>query len=244
MKPNFSVSNLSWLPPTEEWDFRSVTAGECRVACHWEYARQTGRAAAMNKNGHNYCPSNYRQAARELFPRAWEVLTKEQREKVVASFQPVPVIQVRNLREFFKRMPKQGANQNVLQSLWRHSYVIIPEFRVYGVEVVIREFEKWARKEAKQHPQSRRAQAAELPFDTLKWLAVERLDKARIEAGVTIEKAREGVDAYRKTNNQCDPNDVFPIYASDGAWLKARNNAQVCQTKSAATPSFLLAELI
>jgi hypothetical protein len=32
--------DLKWLPPAEEWDFRSVTEVECPVACHWEYERE------------------------------------------------------------------------------------------------------------------------------------------------------------------------------------------------------------
>lgn len=108
---------------------------------------------------------------------------------------------------------------------------------------MIKEFEKWARQEAKQYPPSRRAQAAEPPFDALKWLAVARLDKARRQAGVTIEKARETLLAYRQANRSDGLNDVFPAYASDGAWSKARNDAQRCQTKSLGDPAHLLAEL-
>ncbi len=92
---------LKWLPPAEEWDFRSVTAAECRVACHWEYERETHPFAATQK----YFPPNYRQAAQELFPQPWTTLTKEQRQKVLATFLPSPALQIRKLREFFKRMP-------------------------------------------------------------------------------------------------------------------------------------------
>ncbi len=28
-----------WLPPRDEWDFRSITPEKCRLACLWEYAR-------------------------------------------------------------------------------------------------------------------------------------------------------------------------------------------------------------
>src|SRR3974390_1274939 len=181
--------NLNWLPRGEEWDCGLVAPEECRVACHWEYARH--ELPPMSKPGDQYvfCPHNYRQAAREHFPAPWLSLTKAQREKILESFYPAPVMQVRTLREFFKRMPTNGSHPEILQALLRHSYVIIPNFRVHGVEAVIKEFEKWARKEAKQHPQSRRAQAAEPPFDALKWLAVARLDKARSKAKVTIEQA-------------------------------------------------------
>jgi hypothetical protein len=62
--------DFKWLPPTEEWDFRSVTEDECRVACHWEYERQDSRSTSK-LGGQKYVPVNYHQAARELFPQAW-----------------------------------------------------------------------------------------------------------------------------------------------------------------------------
>ena len=251
--------DLKWLPPAEEWDFRSVTVSECRVACHWEYEREnhpsTPNPAAQHKAGtaasmaaqsgatRIYYPTNYRQSARELYPQAWTTLTKEQRQKVMESFSPAPVMQVRKLREFFKRMPMSGASPEILQSYLQHSYVVVPNFTLHGVEAVIKEFEKWARKEAKQYRQSRRAQAAEPPFDALKWLAVARLDKARRKAHVTIDKARETMLAYRQENRQLDSNSVFPIYASDGAWSKANTDSQRCQNKARNDSSFLLAEL-
>lgn len=239
LKSKSKSIDLKWLPPAEEWDFRSVMEVECRVACHWEYERESHPFAVPQK----YFPPNYRQAARELFPQAWTTLTKEQRQKVMETFLPAPVMQVRKLREFFKRMPMNGAHPEILQGLLHYSYVVVPNFQVHGVEAVIKEFEKWARKEAKQYPQSRRAQAAEPPFDALKWLAVARLDKARRKANVTIEKARETVIAYRQENRQLDSNSVLPIYASDGAWSKAKTDSQHCQEKARNSPSFLLAEL-
>lgn len=241
LKPQ--AEDFKWLPPAEEWDFRSVTEGECRVACHWEYERQDSRSTSK-LGGQKYVPVNYHQAARELFPQAWTTLTREQRAKVVESFLPSPVIQVRKLREYLKRMPVNGANPEIFQAFLHQAYVIVPNFRGHGVEAVIKEFAKWARQEAKQHPPTRRAQAAELPFDALKWLAVLRLDAARRMAGVTIERARETVRAYRQKHPHATYHgDVFPVYASDGAWSKARKDATKCQAKAKINPSFLLAEL-
>ena len=235
--------DFKWLPPAEEWDFRSVTEDECRVACHWEYERQDRRL--MSKpGGQKYFPIIYHQAARELFPQAWATLTREQRAKVVESFFPSPALQVRKLREYLKRMPVSGANTEIFQACLNQAYVVVPNFRVHGVEAVIKRFAKWARQESKQHPPSPRAQAAELPFDALKWLAVLRLDQARRTAGITIEKARETVRAYRQKHPQTFClGDVFPVYASDGAWSKARNDATKCQIKSRSSPAYLLAEL-
>lgn len=242
MKPK--ATDLKWLPPAQEWDFRSVTVRECRVACHWEYEREKITSKLIQSGAEQtYCPAIYRQAARELFPEAWTTLTKEQREKVLATFFPIPVLQVRKLGEFLKRMPKRESNPTLLRSYLEDTYVIIPHFRLYGVEVLIRELEKWARKEARQYLQSRRAQAADPPFDALKWLAVARLDKTRRKAGVTINNMGEAVKAYRQLHPRPNPNDVFPAYASDGAWLTARNNAHKCMTKSCSNPAFLLAEL-
>lgn len=235
--------DFKWLPPAEEWDFRLVTEAECRVACHWEYERQDSRSTSK-LGDQKYIPANYHQTARELFPQAWATLTREQRVKVVESFLPSPVIQVRKLREYLKRMPVNGANPEIFQAFLHQAYVVVPNFRGHGVEAVIKEFSKWARQEAKQHPPARRAQAAELPFDALKWLAVLRLDQARRKSGVTIERARETVSAYRQKHpNATYHGDVFPVYASDGAWSKARKDATKCQAQVKINPAYLLAEL-
>lgn len=250
MKPKSAIGakacNLTWLPPQEEWDFRSVTQQECRVAAYWEYEREYIPIRIIQSGGSKSpaLPASFRQAARELFPRAWVTLTKEQRAEVVSSFLPSPALQVRKLREFLKRMPSYGSHTDITQHILQHSYVVIPNFRVHGVEVVIRELEKWARQEAKHYPLSRRAQAAELPFDTLKWLAVARLEAARNKAKkLTIETARDTVAQYQRLHRQPDANGVLPIYASDGAWLKAKQNAQDCLEKAAKDPSILMAEL-
>jgi hypothetical protein len=239
------AADLKWLPPAEEWDFRSVTPQECRVAAYWEYEREHAPVRIIQSGGAkspNF-PAEFRQPAREVFPQAWNTLSPEQRVKIVESFLPSPALQVRKLREFLKRMPANEAHPELLQRFLHQSYVIIPDFRVHGFEVVIAEFERWAREEAKNYPSARRAKAAELPFDTLKWLAVARVDVARCKASITIEKTRKALGAYQQLNRRPDANGVFPIYASDGAWLKARKSAHECQAKSAEDPSLLLAGL-
>ena len=246
MKPRKSqpsAVDFSWLPPAEEWDFRAITEKDCRIACHWEYARQDNRSTAPFPDGQKCHPQNYRQAARELFPQAWITLTKEQREKVLRSFAPVPALQVRKLEEFLKRMPASGMNPDIHEAFLKNAYTIIPNFSLHGVEAVIKAFEKWARQEAKQYRRSRRAQAAELPFDALKWLAVLRLDTARRQAGLTIGTARATLERYLKKKLQPDVGWVFPAYASDGAWSKASRDAKRCQDQSRNNPGLLLAEL-
>ena len=239
-----SVVDFSWLPPAEEWDFRAITEKECRVACHWEYARQDNRSTSPFPDGQKWHPKNYRQAARELFPQAWITLTTEQRKKVILSFSRVPALQVRKLEEFFKRMPSSGMNSDIHEAFLKYAYVVIPSFSLHGVEAVIGELTTWARLESKQYRRSRRAQAAELPFDALKWLAVLRLDEARRMAGVTIGTARATLKIYLKKNLLFDVGGVFPTYASDGAWSKASRDAKRCQNQSRKNPSLLLAELV
>jgi hypothetical protein len=121
--------------------------------------------------------------------------------------------------------------------------VITPNFSGHGVEAVLKQLESWARKEAREYPRARRAQAAELPFDALKWLAVLRVDEARRKANVTIGRARETVRAFGQKYAQDHHGAVFPDYASDGAWSKAGTDALKCQAWMKSDPSFLLAEL-
>jgi hypothetical protein len=201
--------DLKWLPPGEEWDFRSITAAECRVACHWEYARQVHKAtlpipanqsaSSGNKAGRGgFVPAIYRQAARELFPQAWGALTKEQRARILDSFQPIPPLQVRKLDDFLRQT--QAASPEMMRRFRANSYVLLPNFSVFGVEVVIAEFEVWARNEAKLHRPSPRAKAAALPYDNLKWLAVLRVDEARQKACINFDKANDSLKAYRIKN--------------------------------------------
>ncbi len=157
----------------------------------------------------------------------------------------MPALQVRKLGDFMERMKWSAtAMPKTVQPYLEYSYVIQPNFSVRGVGAVIKEFEAWARKEAKQYRQSPRAKAAEPPFDALKWLAVLRVEEARSKARVRFEQAQEAIAAYRKKNPQLDSNGVFPVYASHGAWSKARADAQHLQSKTMNGSSELLAGLI
>jgi hypothetical protein len=64
-----------------------------------------------------------------------------------------------------------------------------------------------------------------LPFDLLKWLSVYRLEQKRRTADINYEAAQESVREFRRCNPHRDPDDVFPIYSSHGAWSKARRDA-------------------
>ena len=107
MKTKSTTIHFDWLPAAAEWDFRSITRRECRVACHWEYEREESRSMPVFPGGLKYVPVNYRQAARELFPQAWTTLTAKERERVLASFFPSPAVQVRKLGDFLKRVTLQ-----------------------------------------------------------------------------------------------------------------------------------------
>jgi hypothetical protein len=244
--------DMSWLPAREEWDFRSVTETECRVACHWEYARdirQLARAAIVRPSGIGV--QNEKAEGEVIkrdivtknafFPRAWTNLSAAERTSVLGAVAPPPPLQVRTLREFVARAnwivdPKAEQFERLSQG----AYVIRPNFSALGVEVIIKEFEKWARKEAKNYARSPRAKAAEPPFDLLKWLSVYRLEAKRCEAGITYETAQESLREYRRGNGKPDPNDVFPVYASHGAWSKARRDAERVRAKVIGDFAFLL----
>ena len=249
MKP--IISDPSWLPAREEWDFRDVEPGECRVACHWEYMRRHYRVlseaavpAGEGLGGNTSVmdgPAHFHGAAREFFPRAWVTLSQADRHRVMDSFPPIPALQVRTLRDFLPRLHgAMYANSKLGQGFFSHAYVILPNFTGAGVEAVIREFKKWARSEARHHRRSARAKAAMLPFDALKWLAVWRLDEARRGVGVTFARTREALLSYRKKNPQACLQDVFPIYSSHGAWCKARSDAEHYYAKLLSSPSLLL----
>ena len=206
-----SLPDLPWLPPPHEWDFRSVTPAECRLACHWEYSRdlRLASAAALRpapppadsqkpvlhpipvrplQPGH---PPEYHLPASALFPQPWLSLTRQQRACVLDSFHAPPAVQVRKLGDFLSRIQwARHAHPDALKPFLDHCFVVQPNFTRYGVETVLKQLEAWARKEARNYPPSPRARAAELPSDALKWLAVLRLDRARRPAGVTWQQAR------------------------------------------------------
>lgn len=245
-KQHASAVDFSWMPPKEEWDFRSVTNQECRVAAYWEYEREyiTKRIIRICGEPSPACPPIFRQAAREFFPRAWNTLAPEQRARIVESFIPTPALQVCKLSDFLTRIPPPGTNPEITSGLLLHARVIIPNFRVQGVEEVIKEFDNWARREAGRYPASPRAHAAALPFSALKWLAVARLEAARNKVEkLTIQMARDAVVKYQRAHPQRSAGEVFPVYDSDGAWLKAYQSAYDCMNKAVRDPSTLLAEL-
>lgn len=258
---NESVS-LMWLPPSAEWDFRSVTEAECRMACYWEYARDmrphlepgTGRPRLLAKK-RGQMPGKLRdmvvpvgELVKEepvtkspLFPKAWSSLTAEERAGVMASVEPFRALRVRSLNDTIEKARwALVENSDMARRYRRGAYVIWPSFSVFGVEAVIRELKAWARREARNYPRSPRAKAAEPPFDLLKWLAVWRLESKRKQAGITYEAAQESLQLYRTKNRRQNPNDVFPAYTAHGAWAKARRDAERIRTKVFLDQCYLL----
>jgi hypothetical protein len=133
---------------------------------------------------------------------------------------------VRPLNQFLARAGwVLNNNTETARRFSEGAYVIRPNFSSLGVELIIKEFENWARKEARNYRQSPRAKAAEPPFDLLKWLSVHRLEQKRKAARLNYEAAQESLKGYRRCNPRAAAADVFPIYASHGAWSKARRDA-------------------
>jgi hypothetical protein len=251
--------SLAWLAPAEDWDFRSVTEAECRVACYWEYARDMRPLAVVgplprrlvsSEDGPVAGPSAIVAAGwvrkdpvtkSPLFPKPWSSLTASERADVIRALEPFRALWVRTLEETVERAKWALVEDTPQASRYRKgAYVIRPNFSVFGVEAVIKELKAWARREAKKYRRSPRAKAAEQPFDLLKWLAVYRLEEKRLGAKITYEVAQESLREYREKNGRLDPNAVFPAYAAHGAWSKARSDAARIRRKVSLDQAFLL----
>src|SRR5262245_22139398 len=108
--------SLAWLAPAEEWDFRSVTKAECRIACYWEYARDMrppamagplprrlvsdvhGPVAGFSAGSAGWVRQD--PATRSpLFPKAWASLTAAERADVIQGVEPFRALWVRTLEE-------------------------------------------------------------------------------------------------------------------------------------------------
>ncbi len=214
-------ADLSWLPPHHEWDFRSITAEECRLACYWEYQREFGC---------DYDPK-----------KPWLAQTGAERAAVQAAFSPPPIVQVRTFREFMNRTPVAARPD---PAAWRRYtdgvYVIRPNFTA-GVEGVIKTLAAWARKESKHFKRAPRAKAAAPPFHLLRWLAAWRLDQSAKKAGLKYQRISESLQAYQNQNRRQAYGDVFPgSYGSQGAWSKACRDAKQTGQKIIRDPLALL----
>ena len=131
--------DLSWLPAPDEWDFRSVTEVECRVACHWEYSRDIQllvQAAIVIPSGNGVAKLARDDVIRRdvitksaFFPRAWTSLSAPEKASVLGTITPPPALQVRTLREFVSRTNWFGGSKaELMERLSQGAYVIRPNF--------------------------------------------------------------------------------------------------------------------
>jgi len=262
-------SDFGWLPPPEEWDFRSVGEKECALACCWEYARNVPRICARYYEW-AHCGKRRRTHLAFLFgpildlsiefPAPWLTCLETTRLEVANLFvrHPVEITEMHWLKKDlprdwyqpmdFRAMIDGGTfdftiPRHVVMRLFRDldgckrsrsmkclpsygCYVLRVNFAPDGVEAVIREFAKWARKEAKNFARRKLAKAAEPPFDCLKWLSALRLEAARKKAGLNFEDVQKALRQYRDRYPVRSHSDVLPFYASRGAWCKARGDAE------------------
>lgn len=226
------------------------------MACHWEYAREIDtvygakqRASWGEENGPSGdegsygCPIVMKLAANGVpFPTAWTRLTEEQRDKAFAIVPLLPPCQIRKLKEEMDLRLEIDEKTDWRALQWENEgvYVIRPNFSAAGVTAVIADFAAWAQKEKEKYQRSPRAKAAQLPFAQLRWLSVMRLDRCRKNAGKTVKQAQLTLQEYRRVSAMDFENDVFPQYATEGAWCKARGDGEKFLAGMVADPLSLL----
>jgi len=229
------VGDLSWLPPKVEWDFRTVTADICHVVSDWEYGREFGwnfDLAASRSIGSLTAPvggelienPSLASVPKVVIEAAWLTLSEERRTGIVSKNMAVPPVQARIFRDFMNRSPMKDPEY------WRQTretaYVLRLDFSA-GVEVIVKELEAWARREAKKHGRSARAKAAAPPFHRLKWLATRRVNAAAKEHGLKFANIRAALTEYEARHRLESVGDVYPgRYAGQAAWVKACGDAE------------------
>jgi hypothetical protein len=86
-----------------------------------------------------------------LFPKAWASLTAAERADVIQAVEPFRALWVRTLEETVEKARWALVEDTPQAGRYRKgAYVIRPNFSVFGVETVIKEFKAWARREAKK----------------------------------------------------------------------------------------------
>jgi hypothetical protein len=147
------------------------------------------------------------------------------------------------------------------RSYLEHTYVIQPQFGVYGGPAVVAKLSEWAQVESRRFRRRPHAKGASLPYDELKWLAAWRLELARCAANEALRQRAKAsgrlmqrrdliqvgmivtaISAHAKRHPQDNPRDVLPIYTSAGAWTKARKDAERCAQMVMLNTTQLLAE--
>ncbi len=139
-----------------------------------------------------------------------------------------PATQIRSMAEIKRKIKDEiGSAGDVAKVLDQHlndiDYVLSANFDYCGTQKIAAELESWARKEAKKFPDRARGRAVLPPYDYLKWLAAYRLEKARRQARVSFDAVQAMLREEDRGGSNCAP--TLPIYASPGAWSKAKSDA-------------------
>ena len=236
--------DVRWMPAPEEWDFRTVSEDECRMACFWEYARNVPaiRAAPGEWGGSGapfgtelgWCLSLDEVGIE--FPRAFVSLSKASRGEIArrgarlgAVVRVRPAADVRtSLKGWIERAMIEGRDPgNAVDHVVEDgTYLVRADFSSRGIGAVVRELTAWARAEAKNLPRHSRGKGADRPYEFLKWLSVLRLEGARRVAGVGFDRVQETLGRHQRACPVANAAPVLPIYASHGAWSKAKGDAQ------------------
>lgn len=229
-----------WLPPFMEWDFRTIKERESRLACCWEYARNTAGicenlSAWIDGAGGATTLGNFICAEGMRFPEPWVLCSDELRcasELVEADESPVTVYSMKARKEFVIRevVEAQADGRDVREVLERllltDGYAVIVDFEGFGGHAAAKALAGWARDEAKKFPQMRRGKGATPPFEWLKWLAALRLETVRKEAGIRFGEVQAMLARHEREFPIAGASPTLPVYASHGAWSKAIGDAR------------------
>lgn len=235
-------ASTDWMPPFTEWDFRTIKERESRLACCWEYARNTGTicdnlthwlqgAGGITVLGEYICAEGSR------FPEPWMTAADEvasMAAQVEDEESPITVYSLKARKEFVMQEVasaiRDGADvMEVLERLLlADGYVMTLGFESWGSDAVGKALTQWARQEAKKFPRVRRGKGAAPPFELLKWLSALRLEAVRTEAGVRFESVQAALLEHQREYPIADASPTLPLYASHGAWSKAISDARKC----------------
>ena len=217
----------------EEWDFREVRDEELAQAVEYEFMREnnTRRGAAVSwleskvkrvsvreilLNGEDVPLSGTADKLHcgvayffPLFPIPWMAMEPESRMVDFAFGDTLPAVHVFTV---------PGASPVWMKYFESRGGMLLDVQWNRKTEDIIRDFGKWIRAEAKKRKRSS-GKASYAPYHKLKQLSALRLHKA----GLSYEKAQVFIKENASGNN---PNDILPIYASQGSWHDAVNSAK------------------
>jgi hypothetical protein len=193
-------------------------------------AEETRRRAQQESGGEDLIRLN-RMLLEEAFPRDirrnFQLLLRDVMDWDYWLASPIRIRSLASLKQKLLDRISAGRDPAVFVGLLRDSdYVVTVNFLRAGTERITSALESWARKEAKKFPRAPQARAAEPPYDCLKWLAANRLEEARQRAGVGFDDVKDALKKHRSKNPAPNSFPTLPIYASHGAWSKAKGDAK------------------